>query len=188
MFDLLSLETRCNDGEVFEFLCFWGHRPSKDGEVTKSCLSQWYMAGFTVDGDFYSTAEHWMMAAKARLFCDESALEEVLNAATPREAKAIGRRINGYNEAVWHRNARRIVTEGNLAKFAGNPPLWKFLDGTGDVVIVEASPDDRIWGIGLSASDPRAANPRTWLGRNLLGFVLMDVRQMLRKRDQSISA
>lgn len=72
-----------------------------------------------------------------------------------------------------------LVVEGNVAKFSQNPDLKEFLLGTGDAVIVEASPYDKIWGIGLKANDERARNPETWRGENLLGFALMDVREEL---------
>ena len=68
--DLKEIQARAHNGEQFEFLFFWGHQPSKDGTITKSCLSQWYAAPFVVDGLVYPTAEHWMMAEKARLFGD----------------------------------------------------------------------------------------------------------------------
>jgi len=76
MLDLHSLRERCSAGESFEYLFFWGHQPAKDGTITKSCLSQWYAAPFTIDDTFYPKAEHWMMASKARLFEDEDALGE----------------------------------------------------------------------------------------------------------------
>jgi ribA/ribD-fused uncharacterized protein len=85
-----------------------------------------------------------------------------------------------FDDEVWKQNARRLVTEGNVAKFSQNDDLGEFLLGTGAAVVVEASPYDRIWGIGLKASDERAKNPATWQGQNLLGFALMDVRDELR--------
>jgi ribA/ribD-fused uncharacterized protein len=69
------------------------------------------------------------------------------------------------------------VIQGNLAKFSQNPLLERFLLETGTRVLVEAAPRDLIWGIGLGQNDPRAQDPATWQGLNLLGFALMEVRR-----------
>lgn len=180
MLDLNLLRKRCSEGETFEYLYFWGHQPSKNVKITKSCFSQWCESSFTVDDVFYPTAEHWMMAAKARLFEDEEILAEILVASDAKTAKALGRKVQDFNDDVWKENARRLVTEGNVAKFSQNEELKAFLMGTGDSVLTEASPYDRIWGIGLKADDKRAKHPDTWQGQNLLGFALMDVRDALR--------
>ena len=180
MLDLETLRRQCAQGESFEYLFFWGHQLSKTGKVTKSCFSQWYASDFTVDGIMYPTAEHFMMASKARLFGDEKTLTEILAASDPKTAKALGRKVKNFDDAVWKANARRLVTEGNLAKFSQNDDLKAFFLETGEAVLVEASPYDRIWGIGLKADDERAKNPDSWQGQNLLGFALMDVRNELR--------
>ena len=172
--DLLDLE------DDLEFAFFWGHQPPRDGGVGPSCLSQWWPAAFTVGGDGYATAEHFMMAGKARLFGDEEMAARVLAAPTPKQAKALGREVRGFDSALWERERFELVVRGNLAKFGQNPQLARFLDGTGDAVIVEASPVDRIWGIGLGEEDERARRPREWRGLNLLGFALMEVRARLR--------
>lgn len=179
MLDLAELQRRCSKVEQFRYLFFWGHQPSKDGRITQSCLSQWYDAPFEVEGIRYPTAEHWMMASKARLFADEDALRQILETADPKAAKALGRQVKNFDDKLWMENARRLVTEGNVAKFSQNHALRDFLLGSGDQVLVEASPYDRIWGIGLKATDEKAQNPATWQGQNLLGFVLMDVRTSL---------
>ena len=119
------------------------------------------------------------MASKARLFEDEETLGEILVAPDAKTAKALGRKVLNFDDDVWKANARRLVTKGNVAKFEQNEELKKFLLGTGDAVLVEASPYDRIWGIGLKAGDGRAMHPDTWQGQNLLGFALMDVRSGL---------
>lgn len=180
MLELKNLIERCQNGEQFEYLLFWGHTPLKDGTITKACFSQWFVAPFTVDGIVYPTAEHWMMAGKARLFSDNETLQEILVAPDPKSAKALGRKVRGFKDEVWVANARRIVTEGNIAKFSQNEELKSFLLGTGIQVLVEASPYDRIWGIGLGAEDPMAKHPSTWQGENLLGFALMDAREAIR--------
>jgi ribA/ribD-fused uncharacterized protein len=167
-------------GARIRYLHFWGHRPRPDGQVSASCLSQWWPSPFVVDGVEYATAEHWMMAAKARLFGDAEAERAVLAAAHPAEAKKAGRLVRGFDEAAWERERLGIVTEGSVHKFAAAPELRDFLLATGDRVLVEASPVDRVWGIGLAASDAAADDPGRWRGLNLLGFALMAARDQLR--------
>ena len=168
------------EGAGITYLHFWGHRPRPDGRIGASCLSQWWPAPFTVDGVGYATAEHWMMAAKARLFGDAAAERAVLAAEHPAEAKKAGRLVRGFDEAVWVRQRFRIVVEGSVHKFGAHPELLGYLLGTGDRVLVEASPVDRVWGIGLAADDEAAADPQRWRGPNLLGFALMEARERLR--------
>ncbi|HEY6722612.1 MAG TPA: NADAR family protein [Polyangiaceae bacterium] len=161
------------------YLFFWGHT-AKPGSEGKECLSQWYPAPFTEDGVLYPTAEHYMMAGKARLFGDAAALSAILDAATPAEAKKLGRQVRGFIEATWKQHCSRIVVSASLLKFGQNPALGDFLVASGDSVVVEASPRDRIWGIGMSQSNPAARDPRHWRGQNLLGFALMEARHRLR--------
>lgn len=167
-------------GARVKYLHFWGHRPRPDGRIGPSCLSQWWPSPFTVDGVEYATAEHWMMAGKARLFEDAAAERAVLAAGHPAEAKKAGRLVRGFDEEVWARERFRIVVEGSVHKFAAHPELQGFLLGTGDRVLVEASPVDRVWGIGLAADDEAAMDPERWRGPNLLGFALMAARERLR--------
>ncbi|CAM5707336.1 hypothetical protein GCM10010266_56920 [Streptomyces griseomycini] len=167
-------------GERVKYLHFWGHRPLPDGRIGASCLSQWWPSPFTVDGVRYATAEHWMMAAKARLFADAEAERRVLAADHPSQAKKAGRLVRGFDEATWSRERFRIVVEGSVHKFAAHPDLRDFLLNTGERVLVEASPVDRVWGIGLAANDAGAADPERWRGPNLLGFALMEARARLR--------
>jgi ribA/ribD-fused uncharacterized protein len=175
-----TLVREARAGAGITYLCFWGHRPRRDGQVGASCLSQWWPAPFTVDGVTYPTAEHWMMAGKARLFGDAEAERRVLAARHPGEAKAQGRLVRGFDEETWARERRAIVVEGSVHKFAAHPELRAFLLGTGDTVLVEASPLDRVWGIGLAADDKAATDPERWKGLNLLGFALMEARERLR--------
>lgn len=168
-------------GARFDYLCFWGHR-TKPGQVGKSCFSQWYPAGFELDGRRYATAEHWMMAGKARLFGDDAIAARILASEDPAEAKALGREIAGFDQARWAERRYALVRDGNLAKFAQNPALGAFLLATGDQVLVEASPVDAVWGIGLAADHADATRPERWRGLNLLGFALMDVRARLAAR------
>ncbi|MFE8971430.1 NADAR family protein [Streptomyces albogriseolus] len=167
-------------GERVKYLHFWGHRPLPDGRIGASCLSQWWPSPFTVDGVEYATAEHWMMAAKARLFGDAEGERRVLAAGHPSEAKKAGRLVRGFDEGIWRRERFGIVVTGSEHKFAAHGGLRSFLLRTGDRVLVEASPVDRVWGIGLAADDEAAADPARWRGPNLLGFALMEARRRLR--------
>ncbi|MEH1016178.1 NADAR family protein [Micromonospora sp. CPCC 206060] len=177
--DLDDLRTRLAAGSRVRYLFFWGHRPQRDGSVGPGCLSQWWPAPFVVDGVRYATAEHYMMAGKARLFGDGPAVDRILAAPDPGAAKALGRQVRGFDEQVWVAHRFDLVVAANVAKFDQHPELGAFLVATGGRVLVEASPVDRIWGIGLAADDPRATDPARWRGLNLLGFALMQARARL---------
>jgi hypothetical protein len=110
-------------GASVKYLFFWGHRPSQDGSITKTCLSQWFECPFQIDGIRYRTAEHFMMAEKARLFGDSKYLDRILTAPTPGAAKALGRSIRGFDEDRWNEHRSEIVVTGNLAKFSQNSPV-----------------------------------------------------------------
>lgn len=178
--DVGGLVSRTAEGDRVKYLLFWGHRPRPDGRIGASCLSQWWPSPFTVDGVTYASAEHWMMAGKARLFGDAEAAERAVAAKSPAEAKKVGRLVRDFDGDVWERERFGLVVAGSVHKFGQNVELGGFLLGTGDRVLVEASPMDRIWGIGLTADDPRAEDPATWRGLNLLGFALMEARAALR--------
>ncbi|MEU8384271.1 NADAR family protein [Streptosporangium sp. NPDC048865] len=171
------------DGERLRYLFFWGHRPPRDGGVGAGCLSQWWEVTFTTEGHAFRSAEHYMMAHKAWLFGDGETADRILAAGHPGEAKRLGREVRGFDGAVWDEHRYEIVVRGNIAKFGEHPELREFLLGTRSRVLVEASPVDRIWGIGLTADDERAASPATWRGLNLLGFALMDARDALDTTD-----
>ncbi|REC44764.1 NADAR family protein [Chryseobacterium pennipullorum] len=164
--------------ERIRFLFFWGHTATD--RVSKSCFSQWFPGKFKENGIIYKTAEHYMMAGKARLFNDRETEEEILKAATPNQAKALGRKVKNFDPQVWDECKCGIVIQGNFLKFSQNQNFKDFLLSTGDKVLVEASPYDRIWGIGMLETDSRADNPLLWNGENLLGFALMEVRDQLR--------
>lgn len=176
-----ALISEINGGLTPEWLFFWGHTPSKDGQVSKSCFSQWWDGHpFIHEGIKYATAEHFMMSEKARLFCDDPTLTRILNAKTPAEAKKLGRLVKAFDEEQWLAARWDIVVQGNLAKFSQHADLRTFLLKTDDQVLVEASPYDRIWGIGMLATAPGVEDPRQWKGLNLLGFALMEVREHLK--------
>ena len=178
-FSRSDLQAALERGERFRYLCFWGHRKRADGRLTETCFSQWYPTSFELGGVRYPSAEHYMMAEKARLFRDEAALARILAAATPEAAKKLGRTVRRFDEQRWAAQRFERVVAGNLAKFAQHQDLREFLVATQPQILVEASPVDRIWGIGLSRDDPRAERPQDWRGENLLGFALMVVRHEL---------
>lgn len=134
------------------YIFFWGHQPEKDGSVGKGCFSQWWLSPFEHEHVTYASAEHWMMACKARLFRDFETLPKILSAKTPAEAKKLGREVQNFDDALWDQHKYAYVLQGNLLKFGQNPALKVFLLGTGERVLVEASPYDRVWGIGLATS------------------------------------
>ena len=173
-----------NAGLKPKYLCFWGHQPERDGSVGKGSLSQWFAADFTVDGDRYASAEHFMMAEKARLFGDEEARAAILSARSPASAKQLWRSVRNFDERRWSDERFEIVVRGNAAKFGQSPSMREFLLRTGNKVLVEASPSDRIWGIGITAQDGFALQPQKWRGLNLLGFALMAAREQLRTGDK----
>jgi ribA/ribD-fused uncharacterized protein len=150
-------------------------------------FSQWHPARFSIEGVQYNCAEQYMMAEKARYFRDEAALEAIMAAAHPRQQKRIGRKVAGFAAEEWEHaesNGRpycwNVVWRGNVAKFAQNDRLREKLMATDGTTLVEASPSDTIWGIGLAEDDPRAGDRSQWLGRNWLGEVLTDVREHLK--------
>ncbi|MEN0062907.1 MAG: NADAR family protein [Myxococcota bacterium] len=181
---LADLKDREARGEPMTFLHFWGHTPNRPSTMGPWVLSQWFSSPFTVDDDEYATAEHFMMAEKARLFEDATMREAILSTDDPGKAKAFGRKVRNFQDTVWNAERFDVVVRGNVAKFEQNPELRDFLMATGRRVLVEASPRDRIWGIGMGASNPDAGHPSAWRGKNLLGFALMVVRSNL---DRSVS-
>jgi ribA/ribD-fused uncharacterized protein len=166
-------------GRPVKYLFFWGHRPQRDGTVGPGCLSQWWPAPFDVDGVRFATAEHYMMWRKATLFGDTRVAEQVLTAPHPHRAKALGRQVQDFEQQTWERHRFDIVVAGSVAKFGQHADLGRFLLATRNRVLVEASPTDRVWGIGLEAGDERATDPKAWRGLNLLGFALMHARAIL---------
>lgn len=178
-YNIEDLISKYDNGEKLRYLFFWGHKPSSDGTILKTCLSQWFDCYFSVDGFTYNTAEQYMMCQKALLFNDEETFKRILEASHPSEFKNLGRLVKNFNPTIWDKHKFEIVVKGNLAKFSQNPQLNNFLLSTGDKVLVEASPCDKIWGIGLRYNTSNIENPHTWKGLNLLGFALMQVRKEL---------
>lgn len=179
IYTLKALIEQIETGFSFDYLLFYGHKESPDGKITDSCFSQWFPASFEVNGQAFPTTEHYMMARKAALFGDKEMLENIRACKTPREAKIFGRRVLNFDAVVWEKERSRIVVEANLAKFSQNRAMKDFLLASAPKILVEASPRDRIWGIGMGKGNPDALDPRKWRGENLLGFALLEVRDLL---------
>ena len=174
-----SIQKEFNQGKKMKYIFFWGHQPSKDGSITKSCFSQWWSCKFEIDGEYYHSAEQYMMAEKAKLFEDYEIRKQILESKHPKQVKSLGRMVKGFKEDIWSEKCFDIVKKGNMAKFSQNKELLEFLIKTKQRVLVEASPVDKIWGIGLGVDENQIENPLTWKGKNLLGFALMEVRDEL---------
>ena len=120
-------------------------------------------------------------AKKAECFGDKEALEQILSAKDPVQMKAFGRQVRGFDAKVWDEVKFSVVLNADYLKFSQNTSLRDFLLQTGSKILVEARPVDKIWGIGLAASDENVQNPMKWRGQNLLGFALMRVGDEIAK-------
>ena len=135
-----------NTGKPIKYLLFWGHQKSKDDSITKSCFSQWWESDFKSDGLIYKTAEHYMMAEKAKLFNDEAIFQKIIECKSAAAAKKLGRQVKGFDVKIWEENRFKIVKEANYLKFSQNKELKDFLVQTKNRILVEASPVDKFWG------------------------------------------
>ncbi|AQS10444.1 swarming motility protein YbiA [Clostridium saccharobutylicum] len=179
MYGVKDVQAKFRAGEQLEYIFFWGHQKTLNGTVTKTCLSQWYQEPFEMNNFTYQCAEQYMMAEKARIFKDEEALDKILKAYHPNQMKLIGKNIKNFDLKIWNEVKFDIVKIANLGKFSQNYKLKKYLRSTKNKILVQASPHDKVWGIGFSENDCLSQNPLYWNGENLLGFVLMNVREIL---------
>lgn len=168
-----DIELKIKALEQYEF--FWKSR---------SPFSQWYLSDFTIDGIAFNSAEQYMMHSKAMLFEDEDIAYDVLRESDPREQKRFGRLVRNFNLQLWEASCSAIVERGNKAKFSQDENLKRILLDTYPKTLVEASPYDVIWGIGLEEDDPMAWDCKTWRGQNLLGKALTKVRDELKKEEE----
>ena len=168
-------------GTLPPILTFWGHTPARDGRVTSSCFSQWWKSDFFIGGMDYCCMEQRMMAGKALTFQDLDTCRQIMAESDPKKIKALGRKVTPFDGGVWDQVKHTLIVNGNYAKFTQNEELRRFLLATGDSLLVEASPYDTIWGIGLGAENPGTQDPAQWRGKNLLGFALMEVRDEIRR-------
>ena len=169
------------------FLFFWKDGSYKSG-LDKGCLSQWWSCKFKENKITFSSVEQYMMFKKAILFNDCVTANKILSYSDPKIIKALGREVKRYSQEVWDEHKVEIVKQGNVLKFTQNQDLREFLKATGDKILVEASPYDNIWGIGCNEEDKQAYFPNQWKGKNLLGFILMEVRDELREDDKGIDS
>ena len=162
-----------------DFIFFWGHTPATSSEITQTCLSQWWKCYFTEGGITFCCAEQYMMYKKALLFEDYEHADEIPKTKDPKNIKALGRLVKGFDNKVQNEHKAEIVLQGNILKFSQNPELKQYLLGTRDKILVEASPYDRVWGIGMRSGSGGICEPQKWKGENLLGFLLMEARDMI---------
>lgn len=155
-------------------------------------FSNWYQGlegnkkyQFIVDGQEYNCSEQYMMVEKAKLFNDDATKTLILKSKSPREQKTLGRKVKGFDQQIWNKNRDEIMYQGLKAKFSQNPKIKKELLDTGDKIICEASPYDKIWGVGLSVNNPSVYDKSKWKGLNLLGKALMRVRDDYKKNNQN---
>lgn len=158
--------------ETDQYIFFFGSTKTK-----YKVFSQWYPCTFVDElGLEYANCEQYMMVNKAMLFNDPDSVVKIMAITNPKSIKMLGRKIVGFDPDIWNDNKFDIVIEGNRLKFTQNPELMKILLSTGDKTIVEASPYDKIWGIGLSAEKACKIPEKKWPGQNLLGKALEIVR------------
>lgn len=143
-------------------------------------FSNWYPCKFTdIKGIEYNCSEQYMMYYKALLFDDLDIASAIMLESHPREQKALGRMVKGFEIKRWNNFAKEIVWQGCFYKFTQNEDLFNELIRTDDTLLVEASPTDMVWGVGLSENDPLIKDPNNWRGTNWLGEVLTDLRENL---------
>jgi ribA/ribD-fused uncharacterized protein len=143
-------------------------------------FSNWYPSKFYHNGISFTCGEQYMMYHKAMTFNDKEVAKLIMETSSPKEQKRLGRLVSNYNDEKWAAVRVQVMVDGLYEKFNTNPVLKAALLETGDTIIAEASPVDKIWGIGLAEDDPRAWDMATWKGQNLLGIVLMMVRDKLK--------
>ena len=142
-------------------------------------LSNWYLSDFTINGIDFSSVEQYMMYKKAICFKDEEIASQMLKIRDVAEIKQLGRAVNNYDDHVWNGMRQIVVYEGLTEKFLQNEDLKNKLKDTKDCILAECAVKDKIWGIGLSMTDPGRFNKVKWKGQNLLGYSLMIVRSKL---------
>ena len=178
-YNIETIKRIVRENPTTEIIYFWGPTPDSK-KITAACLSQWYDCYFEVEGVQYHTTEQYMMASKAKLFGDNEVCQEIMMAYHPLDYKKLGRKVHNFEHELWDARKSEIVVEGNKAKFSQNPDLKEFLLSTEDAILVEASPYDKIWGIGLDKETALKGSVEQWQGENLLGCALMEVRDYLR--------
>lgn len=158
--------------EEKKYVYFWSVN-----DIDYGCFSQWYKTEFEENDVWFNCSEQYMMAKKALLFGDYEVYEKIMKTDSPKNMKALGRKIKGFDPKLWNNHRYEIVLCGNMLKFGYDAELLEKLQETGDAIIAEASPYDKIWGIGMKKR--KGLTEKDWCGDNLLGKVLMEVRKFL---------
>ncbi|MBR2561202.1 MAG: DUF1768 domain-containing protein [Eubacterium sp.] len=143
-------------------------------------FSNWYRSPFVIDDFEYQHVEQYMMAQKAKQFHDAGTYTAVLKTDEPWKCKELGRKVKPFDSEKWDAVKYEIVKTGNREKYLQNPDLKRALLNTGRTVLAEASPSDMIWGIGLERTEASLAGPDQWPGQNLMGRILMELREEFR--------
>lgn len=175
IYTLEWLKEQIGYGRDFNYTFFWG------SSNFNGYLSNWYHSNFNYKGEQFANCEQFMMAAKAKVCEDEDTRKKIMETNNPKEIKALGRKVKNYDDDLWSSERKNAVLLANYLKFTQNENLGRDLLSTDNSIIVEASPYDKIWGIGMSSTDDAAKSALTWKGENYLGFILMTVRDILRK-------
>lgn len=144
-------------------------------------FSNWFIIDFIKDNIKFCCTEQYMMYRKAVLFNDEEAMVKILKTKSPKMHKQYGRKVQNFDEQTWNNNREQIMIDGLYEKFSQNVVLKDYLVNTGDKILVEASPYDKVWGVGLSADNPKIRDSKNWKGLNLLGKSLMVTRDRLKE-------
>lgn len=146
------------------------------------CFCNWYPAEFDYAGRHYLHSEQFMMYQKVMMFGQTALGDEIMHTDDPEQCKILGREFfDGFDAALWKKTRFVVVKRGIRAKFSQNPQMLETLLATGNAILAECSPRDKDWGILLSTSDPEVQDITKWRGENLLGQVLMEVREELRE-------
>lgn len=152
---------------------FW-HEYEENG-----CFSNWYSSPFVIDDFCYLHVEQYIMAQKAKVFHDPKIYTKILRASSPADCKSLGKQVQNFQEDVWEAHRYGILKTALGAKFRQNQDLQVRLLETSNALLAEASPYDRIFGIGMTAAQAESLPPDKWNGQNLLGKALMEVRSEL---------
>ena len=177
-YSVQDIITKFNKDENLKCVCFWN---TDRNNLSIGCFSQWQKSYFEEDDYEYCCAEQYMMGQKALLFNDKESFEKILVEKHPKIIKALGRQVKNFDAKEWDKIKYKVVLDGNFYKFSQNKEMLEILLSTDNKILVEASPYDKIWGVGLDENNEKIYNPNYWKGENLLGFALMEIRDLLEK-------
>jgi ribA/ribD-fused uncharacterized protein len=166
--------TREDERQVRQNAVYFFGQNNKYGE-----FSNWFPCRFSDGQIIFSNTEQYMMYHKALLFKDKTMADMILKTSSPKLCKQYGRRVENFNNDVWLENCERIVTNGCYLKFSQNEELKQLLLSTGNKMLVEDSPYDKIWGIGMQHTEACKTPMEHWKGENKLGKCLMEVRNSI---------